>query len=681
VFFSVQLNITTGEIGADVQATYALRLANLTGVNIDSVTLVISSGSTAINATIRVSNATAAEAVIAVINTAINESIANDIFLGFPVFSQPLPPISIAVTIPAPSPPPPALPPTPEPPPPVPAATSNGAVLSSAILTEGQGGWTLPLPPYANLGQGVTAAGDLDGDGSPDIIAGAPNENDFRGAIYVSLLQPDGSTKRVVQLGTSLPSPFDFFGHAIAPMVDLDNDGVIEIAVGAPGTDPQVAGAVYVIFLNANGTSKSTYIKVSNESSSGVGLPLDPYGDFGRSLAFLGDIDGDGSVELAVGAPGVNSVYILSLTHTTGPPSSTVLTRFRVFSQPASASVDETFGESLAFLPAHNGGVPRLAVGAPGAQGAPLEGAVYIFSLAENFPLLETLKSPQSVVQNRFGVSIALGPDWDGNGVKDLVVGASGDDGGGSIYISFQGTDVWSRIGTSQVSGLSSSAILGKSVALVGTLNDDLVPDLVAGVSTDVNGVDNVGALAILFMAPYLYDSPPPVAPPLPPEPPSPPTSPRPPTAPPPPKLPTVSPPVQPASPAVPAAAPISSAQTIEASGLHGVGLAFLTLLVLVVISGIYIFGVRKHSLRGIRDRAVSIYRYLASRPEALLEWSRKPILSIPVRNSLTIELHKPSAVKESIGGRRPCKDPPPGVPANLVAENEAIHRLQEGRL
>eukprot|EP00966_Prymnesium_polylepis_P210735 4879420-Prymnesium_polylepis.1 len=94
-------------------------------------------------------------------------------------------------------------------------------------------------------------------------------------------------------------------------MGDLDLDGTIELAVGAPGDDGSpgvgpVTGAVYIVFLTPSGGYKADYIKLSNESGSvGGGLPLDGYGEFGRALAYLGDVDADGAVELAVGAPGV----------------------------------------------------------------------------------------------------------------------------------------------------------------------------------------------------------------------------------------------------------------------------------------------------------------------------------------------------------------------------------------
>ena len=85
------------------------------------------------------------------------------------------------------------------------------------------------------------------------------------------------------------------------PVASLDLDGDAVLAVGAARDDSghDVEGAVYVLFLHANGTLKREQ-KIGSEDGGLVG-PLDRNGDFGASLASLGR-NADGDMVLAVGA-------------------------------------------------------------------------------------------------------------------------------------------------------------------------------------------------------------------------------------------------------------------------------------------------------------------------------------------------------------------------------------------
>src|SRR6185295_12309298 len=60
-------------------------------------------------------------------------------------------------------------------------------------------------------------------------------------------------------------------------------------------------GAVYVLFLNTDGTVKQS-TKISS-TQGGLPVSLNIHDEFGRSLTALGDMDGDGVTELLVGTP------------------------------------------------------------------------------------------------------------------------------------------------------------------------------------------------------------------------------------------------------------------------------------------------------------------------------------------------------------------------------------------
>ena len=100
------------------------------------------------------------------------------------------------------------------------------------------------------------------------------------------------------------------FGSAIATLGDLDGDGITDLAVGAPlANDSGIdAGAIWVLFMNMDGTVKSRK-KISGDADRFIDRLLS--GDllaggnlFGSSLANMGDLDKDGVTDLAVGSPG-----------------------------------------------------------------------------------------------------------------------------------------------------------------------------------------------------------------------------------------------------------------------------------------------------------------------------------------------------------------------------------------
>ena len=95
---------------------------------------------------------------------------------------------------------------------------------------------------------------------------------------------------------------FDTFGNEIILIGDFDGDGITDLVVGASedddgGTDK---GAVYILFLNDDATVKS-YQKIS-DTAGNFSSGLNDNDTFGRDVSYIGDFNGDGITDLAVGA-------------------------------------------------------------------------------------------------------------------------------------------------------------------------------------------------------------------------------------------------------------------------------------------------------------------------------------------------------------------------------------------
>jgi len=140
----------------------------------------------------------------------------------------------------------------------------------------------------------------------------------------------------------------------------------------------------------------------------------------GTAAAFLGDVDGDGTSELAVGAtenfaPGVGAVFVYS------GADGTLL--YEIREEPGAPSCAHRFGESLAAIGDVNGdGLGDLAVGFPcDAAGGSRAGAVRVFSAADGTFLAEYVgPGPNSGL----GTTLAGGLDADADGVPDFATGA-----------------------------------------------------------------------------------------------------------------------------------------------------------------------------------------------------------------------------------------------------------------
>lgn len=217
---------------------------------------------------------------------------------------------------------------------------------------------------------------------------------------------------------------------------------------------------------------------------------------FGAALA-MGDFNGDGLNDLAVGAPNEAPA---------GDPESGVIFVFagtpfglapwEVLSQAGGLGANEAgdlFGASLASGDFNGDGFDDLAVGAPGEapRDDPQSGTVFLFrGGSQGLSHWHGISQGELGVNeagDEFGYSLAAG-DFNGDGKADLAVGAPGeapsDDPRSGIVFLFEGTagqmDAWQIVGQDSLETNESDDRFGEALA-VGDFDNDGKDDLAVG--------------------------------------------------------------------------------------------------------------------------------------------------------------------------------------------------------
>jgi len=350
------------------------------------------------------------------------------------------------------------------------AKTAAYVYYGSSTGPEWENGWLYVIPDNYSTYITVSGLNDVNGDGYGEVIIGSKrfnvfptsNAEMFYGGYNISTILPDWQVE---------PENGYSFGYCVSGGGDIDNDGYDDVIIGAPVSNPDVAGRAYIFFGSPTGLPYNSY------------MIFEGTGGYGTAVSIAGDVNNDGFDDAIISAPSLNTgglygkVY-LYLGRNGG-----------LWSVPAwtcsSLGPGGSFGSSLSCAGDVNAdGYSDIVIGINGNQlyNSHNVGA-YIFcgspsGITGNIPAW-TASVPSDVLISGFGSSVSTAGDVNGDGFDDVIVGSNGTGdqytGKALVYFGQPGRAMfapenWSAVGDS---------LFGYSVSDAGDVNKDGFDDII----------------------------------------------------------------------------------------------------------------------------------------------------------------------------------------------------------
>ena len=314
------------------------------------------------------------------------------------------------------------------------------------------------------FGECILSGGDLNGDGYPEILAGAFGYNSSSGRVYLYDYFPKGEL--YAELTMTGEGVDHMFGISVSDADDVNADGFDDIIVGAMQPNYSETGKAYVFFGSPN-TDGIPDLILSGEYT----------GDrLGYSVSSAGDVNNDGYSDVIVGAIGYSGytgrAYIYLGGYSPDNVPDVILT---------GQAANNHFGMSVSGAGDVNGdGYSDVIVGAP-ILGGSYEGRAYIYyggaSMDNSFDVYMTGEGSSY----QLGISVGCAGDMNGDGYSDVIAGAPGyNSNQGRVTVYFGGTNM---NGTPDLYlyGETTSSVFGYSVSGAGNVNGDAYDDVIVG--------------------------------------------------------------------------------------------------------------------------------------------------------------------------------------------------------
>jgi FG-GAP repeat protein len=443
----------------------------------------------------------------------------------------------------------------------------NGKAGSSYVIYGKVGGYNAPLDlaslnntqgfringavAYDYSGVSVSSAGDINNDSIPDLLIGAyyadPSGRTDAGSTYVIYGKAGGYNAPIDLASLSNTQGFridgavavDRSGNAVSAAGDINNDGIVDLLIGAYNADPSGrtgAGSSYVIYGKVGGYDTAIDL-ASLSSTQGFRIDGAVTSEYsGISVSAAGDINHDGISDLLIGANGADpsgrtdagSTYVIygKAGGYNAPIDLASLSNTQGFKVNGAAAGNQSGYSVSSAGDINNDGISDLIIGAHYASplGRTNAGSIYvIYGKAGGYNAtidLASLSNAQgfringAAAGNQSGYSVSSAGDINNDSIPDFLIGAeyaapSGRTNAGSSYVIYGKAggynapiDLASLNNTQgfKVNGAAAGDTSGHSVSSAGDINNDGIQDLIIGAYyADPSGRFDAGSSYVIY--------------------------------------------------------------------------------------------------------------------------------------------------------------------------------------